>query len=254
MKTMDKITLDNFHLKMMAIGNSGSGKTFIGGSFPNSYFISTEPSGMDTIITNPILKKNVKGYEELIPQNPQDTKRVFEDLTKCIIEAKELNQQGKVQSLIIDNLTYLSENRWLYIETYEKELTNSGAVNTLAMYGKLARWLYQFVLMNLLTFNGNVYVSCHEQLETDEALDKKPDKTCPVLPAILGGFRNEAEGMFSLVLYISKMQGTDKKYHFYARTNKGNMRNAKSRFNLPEIIEDISYQKIMEEVKKALTN
>ena len=246
-KTADVLNgKEKMFIKMMAIGSSGSGKTHFASTFPKSYFLITEPGGEDTFLTKSDLSKNVVCFDRFIPSSTQDTKRIFEEITKSIVEAKEMAKRGEIETLVLDNISFLSENRWIYIEQYEKELTNSGAVNTMAMYGKLARWLYQFTLMQLLTFPGNVIVTAHEQLETDEALEKKPDKTTPVLANILGGFRDKADGMFSLVVYLNKSQDTTKKYHYMARTNKGNQRNAKSRIALPEVIEDISYQKLRE--------
>jgi len=251
MKTIAELSNRKFLVKMMCIGASGTGKTHLAATFPKTYFLSTEPGGMDTIMTNQELRKNLVGCEELIPNSPADTARIFQEISKATLEAKQLAKEGKIETLVLDNMTFLSENRWIYIEQFEKELTNSGAVNTMAMYGKLARWLYQFTLMELLTFPGNVVITAHEQLESDEALDKKPDKTTPVLANILGGFRDKVDGMFSLVFYLSKMKEATK-YRYFARTNKGNSRNAKSRIPLPEIIEDISYVKLMEVINQTL--
>jgi len=243
---------EKFNLKMMAIGGSGSGKTHFASSFPKCYFLMTEPSGEDTFLTNPALAKNVVGFDRFIPENPLDTKRVFKELAEATLMAKEMAKKGEIETLVLDNISFLTENRWVYIDSYERELSaRTGEVNGQAMYGKLARWMYQFVLMNLLTFPGNVVVTAHEQLESDEALEKKPDKTTPVLPNILGGFRDKVDGMFSLVVYLNKLK-EGSKYRYMCRTNKGNQRNAKSRIILPEIIEDISYGKLREIVDKAL--
>jgi len=250
MKTLKDV--GKFSLKMMNVGTSGSGKTYLAGTFPKTYFLNTEPGGMDTIRLNPELRKNLVGWDEFIPENSQDTKRVFNELVLATRNAKELYKQGKVETLVLDNMTFLSENRMLYIETYEKEISaRTGNVDTMSMYGKLGRWQYQFVLMCLLTFPGNVVMNVHEQLESDEALKKKPDNTCPILPNILGGFRNKAEGMFSCVFYLQKLV-RDKQYRYFARTNKGNQRNAKNRLGLPEIIEGVSYSKIMEIIDKKM--
>lgn len=254
MKTLQDLKEGKFHIKMMGIGASGTGKTYLAGTFPKCYFLNTEPGGMDTIITNPKLQKNLVGWDEFIPSSPIDSKRVFQELYKATLDAKELAKEGKIETLVLDNMTFLSENRWIYIDTYEKELSNrTGEVNNQAMYGKLGRWLYQFTLMNLLTFPGNVVVNVHEMLESEEALERKPDKTTPILANILGGFRDKVDGMFSCVFYLAKTQSADKKYHYFVRTARGNQRNAKSRFSgLPELIEDVSYDKIMEVISKSL--
>ena len=242
---------DKLFIKMLSIGNTGVGKTHFAATFKKCYFLITGPGEEDTFRSKPELIKNIVGIDRFIPNSPQDTKRVFQDLARATTEASKLAKEGKIETLVLDNMTYLVENRWLYINEYEKEISSSGALNTQAMYGKLARWCYQFTLMKLLTFPGHVIVNCHEQLETDEALMKKPDKTTPVLPSILGGFRDKIGGMFSLVGYLSKIK-KDGKYRFYIRTNKGNQRNGKCRYNLPEVIEDVSYTKIIDNINKAL--
>ncbi len=252
MKTVEDIIKGKFKLRVLAIGDTGTGKTYLAATAPKTYFLNCEPGGMDTVLLNPQLRKNLVGWEELIPANPKDTKNMFIKLQNAIIEAKQLTQQGKVETLVLDNITYLSENRWIYINEYEPEYSSrTGNIDPLSMYGKLSRWLYQFVLMDILTFDGHVFISAHEQLESEEALDKKPDRSTPILPNILGGFRDRIGGMFSCVFYLSKVLKNGK-YHYYVRTNKGNQRNAKSRYNLPEIIEDVSYAKIMEAIQTSL--
>ena len=254
-KTQDVISgKEKFQIKILAVGGNGDGKTHFGSTFPKSYFLITEPRGEDTFLTKPELRNNVVGYDVFMPENPADTKRVFTELAQATKEAKEMAKKGEIETLVLDNISYLAENRWIYINQYEQEKSvSTGALNNQAMYGKLARWMYQFVLMNLLTFPGNVVVTAHEQLESDEALEKKPDKSTPVLPSILGGFRDKAAGMFSLVIYLTKLKDPQtKKYKYMCRANKGNQRNAKSRIALPEVIEDISYQKLKEAIDKTL--
>jgi len=235
-------------IKLMNIGSTGSGKTHLAATFPKSYFLITEPNGEDTFLNNPILAKNVVKYEHFMPTSPADTKAVFERLNKACNDAREMAKKGEIETLVLDNMTYLAENRWAYINAYEKLYTVKGEVDTRGMYGMLGRWLYQFTLMNLLTFPGNVVMSVHEKLESDEALAKKPDKNHPVVPSILGGFRDDAGGMFSAVFYLQCLRDSSG-YHYFARTRKGSGRNAKNRYNLPEVIENVSYDTIMEAMK-----
>ena len=252
MKLAKELNLDNLKLKVMAIGGSGVGKTHFGGTFPKTAFINTEPGGMDTIVTNPALKANLVCYEEFIPQSPQDTKRIFEDIYKYLKEVRELIKKGEVESVVLDNLTYLTENRWSWQETFGVVYSKGGEVNTRGMYGDLGRWLYTFVLMELLSLPANLVITCHEKLESDEVVEKKPDKTNPIVANILGGFRDTADGMFSLVLYLNKLAQGNNIYKYVGRANRGNSRNAKNRWGLKEVIENISYQAIMAELGKTI--
>ena len=256
MKTLEDVKTgkERLTIKSMLVGESGSGKTHLAATHPKCYFLITEPGGKDTFLTNPNLQKNIVGWDEFIPQSIEDTKDVFDRLEKAIVEAKRMALEGKIETLVLDNLTFLSENRWMYIGKYEPTYSGkSGEIDTRGMYGTLSRWLYQFILMKILTFPGNVVVTCHEMLESDDNMEKKPDKTTPILANILGGFRDKADGMFSLVLFLSKVKSNDGKFHYFARTNKGMGRNAKSRFyNLPEVIENVSFQTILEVINKTM--
>ena len=95
-------------------------------------------------------------------------------------------------------------------------------------------------------------VNLHEMIENDEALEKKVDKTIDKVPNILGGFRNDIAGLFSNVFYLVKKEDGKGGYRYLCRTNKGAGKMAKNRFNLPTIIEDVSYDAIMAKVNEAM--
>jgi len=237
-------------IKIMTIGGSGSGKTHLSATFPKCYFIITEPDGKETWMNRPELKNNVVGFEELIPESAVDTKRIFEKLELTCNEARQMAKEGKVETVVLDNMTYLAENRWIYINTYTPLYSIKGEKDTRGMYGQLSRWLYQFILMKMLSCPCNVIVNCHEMLEDQETLARKPDKTTPILANILGGFRDKADGIFSCVFYLSKVPQGKGKYKYLARTDKGSGKNAKNRYGLPEVIENVSYQAIMNAIIK----
>ena len=240
----------------MNVSETGAGKTHLSATFPKCYFLITEPGGEETFLNNPELKKNIVGWDYFIPKSTDDTKRVFEELDKACMKAREMAEKGEIETIVMDNATYLAENRWIYINRWTPQYTRSGELNSQAMYGDLNRWLYQFVLMKLLSCPCNVIFNCHEMLESDEVLEKKPDKSNPILPSILGGFRDKAGGMFSCVFYLAKksVKGKEGKaeYKFFARTNRGNGKNAKNRYNLPEVIENVSYNTIITAIESSL--
>jgi hypothetical protein len=196
---------EKMFLKCLAIGSTGTGKTYFASTFPKSCFLITEPGGEDTFMTVPELQKNVVMFDRFIPSSNEDTKRVFIELDKACNEVREKAISGEIETVVLDNLTYLTENRWIYINNFEQELNKNGELDTRGMYGKLARWLYHFTLMKLLTIPANLVITVHEKMESDDVMDKKPDKTSPVVPSILGGFRDDIGGMVSLVLYLVKL-------------------------------------------------
>lgn len=240
-------------LKCLANGGVGTGKTFFAMTHPKGAYLGTEPNGLDTARSNPDLLKNLVWADEFIPSPTEDIKDTFARLDAAILKAHKDAEEGKVKTLILDNITYLSENRWIYINKYEKLVSSNGALDTRGMYGTLSRWLYQFTLTKLLSFKGNVVVTCHEQIEGDEAMERKVDKSTPVVPNILGGFREKVAGMFSASLYLEKKRTADGKYMYLARCQKGGQRDAKNRYNLPEIVENVSYQAIINAINSNKT-
>lgn len=240
-------------LKTLVNGGVGTGKTTYAMSHPKFVYLGTEPNGLDVARSNPKLLENMVWAEEFIPSPSEDIKSVFDRMDQAIIKAHAEAKEGKVKTLILDNISFLSENRWIYINKYERQMSSGGNLDTRSMYGTLSRWLYHFTLTKILSFGGHVVVSCHEMTEGDEALAKKTDKSTPIVPNILGGFREKIAGMFSASLYLEKKRLAPNSYQYLARCQKGNQRDAKNRYNLPEIVENVSYSTIMETIKKAST-
>lgn len=239
-------------VKALINGPTGAGKTQFLFTCPKVAYCGTEPNGLDTARSNPALLDNLVYADEFIPSPGEDIKDTFARLDSFITKAHADAKAGLVKTLGLDNMSYLAENRWVYINKYEKLVTNQGALDTRGMYGTLSRWLYNFTLTRILSFPGNVIVTCHVQMEGDEAMERKTDKSTPIVPHILGGFRSSADGMFSASLYLDKKKSTDgKSYIYFARCQKGGQMNAKNRYNLPEIVENVTYSRILEEIKKA---
>lgn len=237
-------------IKALVVGPPGSGKTYYAGTYPKSYWISTEPGGSETIEMNPQLQKNIVKQGYFIPSPIKDVKQVFKEIHDACAEAHSMAAKGEIDTFVLDNITYLSENRWMYINQFEQELTKSGEVDNRSMYGTLGRWLYEFTLINLCSFPGNVVVTAHIKQESDEAMKKKVG-TDDIVADILGGFRNQAPGMFSLVMFLDKIRVGDNRYKYMARVDIGNNKLAKNRYNLPETIENVSYQTVLSAIQKA---
>lgn len=240
-------------LKTLVNGGSGTGKTFYAFSHPKVAYLGTEPNGLDTARANKKLLNNLVWAEEYIPSPSEDIKDVFNRLDKGIEKSFEGAVKGEVETLVLDNISFLSENRWAYINKYERLVSSNGSLDTRGMYGTLSRWLYQFTLTKLLSFPGHVVVTCHEQVEGDEAMSRKVDKTAPIVPNILGGFREKAAGMFSASIYLEKKRKGANEYSYLARCQPGNQRAAKNRYNLPEIVENVSFDAIMKAIEQART-
>lgn len=253
-------------LKVLASGPAGAGKTQFGFTFPKIAYLGTEPNGLDTARSNPKLLENLVWADEFIPKEiTADEKGVvklvtdpnsgeiisepiaatFMRLNAAIELAHKEQAEGKVDTLFLDNGTFLLENRWIYINRHDKLTTTSGALDTRGMYGILGRWAYQFFTQKILSFKGNVVCTTHEQTEGEEAMAKKVDKAMSISPALLGGIRNEIGGLFSAHIFLDKKRLEANKYAYSARCQKGANREAKNRYNLPEIVENVSYDAIL---------
>lgn len=239
-------------LKTLASSYPGGGKSYFGLTHPKVAWLITEPGSEILIDTHPNLGKNLVWKEQFIPSPIEDVKVVFERLEKAIIKAHMDCKEGLVETLDLDNLSFLMEYRWQYINKYEKQFGSNGALDNRSMYGTLGRWGFQFIINSILSFPGNVIVTCHEQVEGEEAMANKVDKSSPIVPSILGGLRDKLEGMFSASIYLDK-QKIAGGYKYVARCQKGGQRNAKNRYGLPELVEDISYQKIIDTINNNKT-
>lgn len=241
-------------LKTLASSYPGGGKSYFVLTHPKVAWLITEPGSAILKDTHPHLGKNLVSHDEFIPSPIEDVKVMFERLDKAIIQAHVDAKDGKVETLALDNLSFLMEYRWQYINKYEKQFSSNGAIDNRSMYGTLGRWGFQFIINSILSFPGNVIVTCHEQVEGEEAMSHKVDKSSPIVPSVLGGLRDKLEGMFSASIYLDKKKSADgKSYLYVARCQKGGQRNAKNRYGLPEIVEDISYQKIIDTINNNKT-
>ena len=240
-------------IKSLVSGGSGTGKTFFGLTFPRVAYLGTEPNGLDTARSNPMLLDNLVWADDFIPSPTEDIKVTLDREDKAIDKVHQDFKDGKVETLFLDNLTYHAQNVWIYINKYEPSRNSKGDLDTRGMYGNLSTKLYKFFFMKICSFPGNVVVSCHEQTEGDEAMEDKVDKSMTISPAILGGFRNMVSGMLSASIYLEKKRIGDNKYMYQARCQKGNNRDAKNRYNLPEIVENVSYQTILNSIGTNLT-
>lgn len=242
-------------LKTLVSGYAGSGKSCFGLSHPKVAWLLTEPGSEVLLETHPNLAKNVVWHESFLPSPDEDIKKTFERLEAATVRAFVEHREGKIETLFLDNETMLAENRFVHISQYEKMVGRTGEVDTRAMYGSLGRWLYLFNLKNVLSFKGNVVISCHEMNEEEQNEKGVSVKTGNVIPNILGGFREKIEGMVSASLYLDKKNVGQGQYKYMARCQKGGGRNAKNRYGLPEWVENVSYQEIVRviEAKKKST-
>lgn len=241
--------------KILASGASGRRKTTFGLTFPKVFRLGTEPNGLDALISRPDLKPNLVHNEEFIPSVTEDVRVVFNRLEKATKLAHEMGHKGEVETLHLDNLTFLSMNRWIYINKYEAIQGRNDTLDTRGMYGALGSWLYNFVLLNIVSFPGHVVITAHEHEENEQQQGKSSlYSTTPITADILGGFRDRVGGLVSAVIFLEQKRvliNSKPQVNFYARCLESNGKRAKNRYGLPEIVEDISYATLVKACESA---
>lgn len=238
-------------IKVLVNGGFGTGKTFFSMTFPKWAYAMIEPNGIMTAMSNPDLIKNMVYYDSFVPSNDEKILDTFNRLTAFIKKVREDAISGKIEAFILDNISHLSENRWLYINDVQKNmfLTDKSKVDTRSMYGELGRWLYRFTVLDLVSLPCHVIVPVHEKDEEKEEGGKMV-LTGKVISNILGGFRKDVSGLFNASIFLETVKGGDGKYKYRARCLPGAGKQAKNNLGLPEIVENISYQSIINNLPK----
>ena len=217
-------------------------------------YVGTEPGGLDSVTQNPEpraqeLQQHLVLQDTYIPTVLEDIKLTFQRLEESLKYAHALAKEGKVESLVLDNITFLSLNRWLYMEKYECKRTGSGEVDTRGMYGALALWMYRFILLNVVSFPGHVVICAHEQLESEEDQKSHLYANLPITPDVLGSMKYRVAGLVSASIYLNRRTLSPGKWSFEARCIEGAGKRAKNRYGLKEIVTDISYDSIIAEIR-----
>lgn len=245
--------------KILCNGGFGVGKTYFAMTFPKWAYAMVEPNGILTAMSNPPLLENMVHYEEFVPSK-LEIKQCFDNLSNYLARVRKEAIEGKIETFILDNLSHLSENRWLYIEQYEPAISKTGKKDTLSQYGNLGRWLYKFILTEVISLPCHVVVNVHimEEEEEQEMANgqTKRVKTGNIITNTLGGFRKDAAGLFNASIFLECQKKGPDSYIYKARCKPGGGKEAKNNVGLPEIVENISYDTlcksigIKEEVKK----
>lgn len=233
--------------KILCNGGFGTGKTYFAMSFPKWAYAMIEPNGIMTALSNPHLLENMVHYEEFVPAK-LDLKLCFENLSNYIVRVRKEVAEGKIETFILDNLSHLSENRWLYIEQYEPAVTKQGKIDKLAQFGNLGRWLYKFILCEVISLPCHVVVNVHTQEEEveeeNERGESKRKKTGKIITNTLGGFRNDAAGLFNATMFLEVDKLQNAQYKYKAICKPTSKYDAKNNIGLPQIVENISYKNL----------
>lgn len=250
--TRDELMKDKSKVKLKVLlnGGFGSGKTYGAMTFPKWAYAQIEPNGLMTAKSNPHLLENMVEADQFILSKDEDVGETFKRLSAYCSKAREMAKKGEIETFILDNLSHLSVNRWAHIEKYEKSVSaKTGKEDTQAMYGTLSKWLYKFILTEVVSLPCHVVVPMHTMEEEVDDGTGKLIKTGRTISQTLGGFRNQAAGLFnaSIFLEVKQQKGA---YQYLARCKPSSAFAAKNNIGLPEIVENISYQAIMDNLHR----
>jgi hypothetical protein len=253
--TKDELMKDKSKVKLKVLLNGafGSGKTFGAMTFPRWAYAQIEPNGLMTAKSNPHLMENMVEADQFILSKDEDVGETFKRLSAYCSKAREMAKKGEIETFILDNLSHLSVNRWAHIEKYEKAVSaKTGKEDTQAMYGTLSKWLYKFILTEVVSLPCHVVVCCHTQDEETDDGTGKLVATGRVISQTLGGFRNQASSLFNASLFLECK--SQKGVHTYsAQCLPSHQFAAKNNVGLPQIVENISYKTIMENLHRDVT-
>lgn len=239
----------------------GAGKTLQAHSFPKCYTISCDPAGLETLRQprNASFLANLIEYEELQVGTKEELNEVFRSsatanerrsIYGCLARARELAEQGAIETLIIDGFTYFADIKWRQINEYEvAKSASTGNIDTQAMYRNLGLYLHRFVASDLMTMATrhqlNVILTTHLKRESEETVQgnakianraKKVMTNSDIAPMIEGGFRNKLAGLVGADLYLEKtIQDGKTQYVALCDITRGfgTTVNAKNRYGLP---------------------
>lgn len=149
--------------KFLLYGQSGSGKTYMAGTFPKPLFIDLE-SGMASLL--PLIRDGRK-----ILRVPSDGPIVdYDDFLDIVALVEQTIDAGgaEFQTVVVDSINQLQYLIMAYIvdtfdktREYEDQLTRSD-------YGKLARMMEQAITRLFSLRNVNVVIICGTQQQSPE--------------------------------------------------------------------------------------
>ena len=235
-------------LRILLVGDAGTGKTVLASTFPNAHFVDLD-DGMLSVRGKDVNYISISQYKtededfDTITKDLPAVKRGNDYQEQSTFEKAQIviehwaNTLKAGDTLVIDSLTFYSQAAFDYVLATEKFKDNRMA------YGA-AQKLVSTTLDLIRTRPCNVILIAHKKVKTDEngnVTEITPQTVGNALANILPSHFDE---VYRMEVEIKKKGGVDEKTYVMhtcpTRKEKG-----KSRLNLPERIEDPTYEKIM---------
>ena len=232
MNTKD-MTLDNLRLYILLYAASGGGKTWTLGTFREAgpMYVFDFDEGMTTLmgkdIEYDIYKDNIVNGVALSGAEKMDKK------------LNEFDKECPFSTLCLDSLTTYSQSRLLHLCK-----VNNHPKPTLHEYGLLVEDLRKLLKNLPARFpDKHIIVTAHEELVKDEIMG-----TVTYKPLIVGKKLPGEVPVYFQEMYRLKVEGFGEKSKYTMLTSSGANYDAKSRLNLPPVI-DPTYSAIMTALK-----
>jgi len=236
-------------LKILLIGDAGTKKTRLAATFPDPHFVDLD-GGMLSVRDKDIMYITIGEKETVDPDFLAIYKLNAAKKAKqsMFLKAQDLieywaNTLTANQTLVIDSLTFYSEAALNHVQKLEN---NKDMRQT---YGG-AQKLISATFEQIKHLQCNVIVTAHRTMveETEGVTSYVPKSAGKSFSLALPSYFDEV-WRTSVKRTKVKVEGEDKKQDgqvFALETIKGLREQGKSRLNLPPVIHDPTYEKIME--------
>ena len=190
-KTVAELGTENIHAKILAYGDSGAGKTFLGCTAPNPCVLLTEPNGMLTIAAaNP---------QAVVVQ--ANTLQTVHDFMRDAMDGS-LREATGCDTIVIDSLTELQRMLRDDIMAAKGGSGNANVRWTLDDWSTLTDRMRKLLRM-IRDLPFHVVAIALAEVNTDE------NDARYVVPAFQGKkLANEVAGYFSMVTYVYRQMET----------------------------------------------
>jgi hypothetical protein len=197
MPSAKDVTVDTEFLKIMSVGDPGTGKSIFGGTFPTPGFVFDFSGGI-------VGYRGLDFDYEQYSLNPQGWVKFEKDL----ITVKKLVEDDKYKTVIIDDLSAMTDLCMERAMQLDPKRTPAGGPLWNVHY-QMVKNLMEGRLRQVLNYNCNILFIAHIQVNRDE----ETGNIINVQPMLTGQLGVRVPGYFDEVYYHStRKEGSETKW------------------------------------------
>ena len=233
MPSAKDVTVNTEFLKVMSVGDPGTGKSIFAGTFPTPGFVFDFAGGI-------VGYRGLDFDYEQYPLNPQGWVKFERD----IINVKKLVEEEKYKTVIVDDLSAMTDLCMERALQLDPKRSPTGGPVWNAHYG-MVKNLMEGRLRQILNYNSNIIFIAHIQINRDD----ETGNIINVQPMLTGQLGVRVPGYFDEVYYHStRKEGQETKW--VIQTVPVGWNKARSRLSgrdrlLPDYIEN-NYSTLMD--------